>query len=106
MAKQQRSSAKTVQPVVSIIRAQYEWFDGSTGLEGLKGNLIPVEARILAVADLFDALTARESPFKCSPDQAFTTLRQQSGTRLDPQLLNLFEQLWGARMRLEARRNT
>ncbi len=73
---------------VSIMRniAEYhhEAIDGSGYPKGLKGDEIPIEARISAVADVFDALTSRRS-YKAtwSNDDATAMLRQLAGTKLD-----------------------
>ena len=69
----------------NIAKYHHEQFDGSGYPEGLKGASIPIEARIIAVADVFDALTSRR-PYKeaWSNDEAFTALEQFSGNQLDP----------------------
>jgi HD-GYP domain-containing protein (c-di-GMP phosphodiesterase class II) len=73
---------------VDILRniAQYhhEAVDGSGYPEGLKAGLIPIEARIVAVADIFDALTSRR-PYKeaWTNDEAFATLQEMAGEKLD-----------------------
>jgi HD-GYP domain-containing protein (c-di-GMP phosphodiesterase class II) len=57
---------------------------------GLKGEEIPLEARIVAVADIFDALTSCR-PYKeaWSNDSAFDMLRQLSGVTLDSECVNV-----------------
>jgi HD-GYP domain-containing protein (c-di-GMP phosphodiesterase class II) len=73
---------------VSIMRniAEYhhEAIDGSGYPKGLKGDEIPIEARISAVADIFDALTSRRT-YKApwSNDDAFAMLRRLADTKLD-----------------------
>lgn len=68
----------------NIALFHHEALDGSGYPEGLAGRDIPIEARIVAVADIFDALTSRR-PYKpaWSNDDAFALLRQLSGTKLD-----------------------
>ncbi len=68
----------------NIAEYHHEAIDGSGYPSGLKGNEIPIEARISAVADVFDALTSRRS-YKAawSNEEAFTMLRQMSNTKLD-----------------------
>ncbi|MBL8498034.1 HD domain-containing protein [Nitrosomonas sp. JL21] len=68
----------------NIAEYHHEAVDGSGYPNGLKGNEIPIEARISAVADVFDALTSRRS-YKApwSNDDAFTMLRQMSNSKLD-----------------------
>ena len=68
----------------NIVRYHHEAIDGSGYSRGLSGAAIPIEARIVAVADVFDALTSRR-PYKPSwpIDRAFSELRRLAGTVLD-----------------------
>jgi len=68
----------------NIALFHHESVDGSGYPDGRVGDSIPVEARIVAVADIFDALTSRR-PYKpaWSNDDAFTLLRQLAGKKLD-----------------------
>jgi HD-GYP domain-containing protein (c-di-GMP phosphodiesterase class II) len=68
----------------NIIQLHHEAIDGSGYPLGLKGDNIPLEARIIAVADIFDALTS-ERPYKkaWSNEEAFTELRAMSVRKLD-----------------------
>ena len=69
----------------NIVAHHHERFDGNGYPEGLEGNAIPLEARIVAVADVFDALSS-ERPYKraWSFDEAFAYLEEQAGSHLDP----------------------
>lgn len=73
----------------NIALFHHEFIDGSGYPDGRKGENIPVEARIVAVADIFDALTSRR-PYKpaWSNDEAFTLLRQLAGKKLDAHCVN------------------
>lgn len=68
----------------NIALYHHEAFDGSGYPKGLKAEHIPVEARIVAVADIFDALTSRR-PYKeaWTNDQAFAALQEMAGEKLD-----------------------
>jgi HD-GYP domain-containing protein (c-di-GMP phosphodiesterase class II) len=68
----------------NIVRAHHEALDGSGYPHGLKEGEIPLEARIIAVADVFDALTSGR-PYKrtWTPAAAFEFLNEQTGTRFD-----------------------
>ena len=68
----------------NIAEYHHEAIDGSGYPRGLKGDEIPIEARISAVADVFDALTSRRS-YKApwSNEDAFIMLRQMSNFKLD-----------------------
>jgi HD-GYP domain-containing protein (c-di-GMP phosphodiesterase class II) len=69
----------------NIVRAHHEALDGSGYPDGLKAGQIPLEARIVAVADVFDALTS-DRPYKetWSQEEAFGFLVERKGTRFDP----------------------
>lgn len=68
----------------NMAKFHHEAVDGSGYLFGLKGEEIPIEARIIAVADIFDALTSHRSyKVAWSNDEAFKLLKQLSGIKLD-----------------------
>lgn len=69
----------------NIATFHHEAMDGTGYPKGLEGEQIPIEARILGVADVFDALTSRR-PYKeaWTNDEAFAMLEKLAGTKLDP----------------------
>jgi cyclic di-GMP phosphodiesterase len=69
---------KSFQPVLPIIRHHHEKLDGKGYPDGLKGDRIPLSARILQIVDVYDALTTKR-PYKpaMSQDHALTVLRQE-----------------------------
>ena len=71
--------------VISSIEAHHERYDGAGYPRGLRGKQIPLGARIIAVADAYDALTS-ERPYRpaLTSDQAIKTLNEESGTIFDP----------------------
>lgn len=74
----------------NIAEYHHEHVDGSGYPTGLKGEAIPLEARIVAVADTFDALTSRRSYKEAwSNDEAFDMLRQLAGAKLDIECVNI-----------------
>ncbi|MDR3562238.1 MAG: response regulator [Negativicutes bacterium] len=81
-------------PVLPFIRHHHERFDGGGYPDGLIGTAIPLGARILAVADAYDALTSRR-PYReaYSPDETVGILREHAGSQWDPQLVELFCQM-------------
>lgn len=76
-----------------VAHYHHEKWDGSGYPEGLKGEEIPLSARIVAVADVFDALTS-ERPYKkaWTVEAALALLEEQSGKHFDPQLVIAFQQ--------------
>lgn len=75
----------------SIALTHHEKWDGSGYPNGLKGTEIPLEGRIVAIADVFDALTSVR-PYKpaWSVEEAVALLRRESGSHFDPELVELF----------------
>ncbi|MFH1639564.1 MAG: diguanylate cyclase, partial [Chloroflexota bacterium] len=69
----------------------HEHYDGSGYPSGLKGESIPFEARILAIADSYEAITSGRSYFEqSSPAQAIDEMRRCSGTQFDPEMVTVF----------------
>jgi len=77
--------------VLRIVRSHHERLDGAGFPDGLRGEKIPIEARIVAVADTFDAITTRR-PYResRSPEEAIGELRRVAGTQLDPEAVEAF----------------
>lgn len=75
----------------SIALTHHEKWDGTGYPNGLKGEDIPLTGRIVAIADVFDALTSVR-PYKAawSVEEALELLRRESGKHFDPQLVELF----------------
>jgi diguanylate cyclase (GGDEF)-like protein len=73
------------------IRHHHEHYDGSGYPTGLKGEQIPIEARILSVADAYDAMTSpRPYREQLSMEEALKELRRCIGTQFDPKIVELF----------------
>lgn len=69
----------------------HEHYDGRGYPSGLKGDSIPVEGRILAIADAYDAMTSpRPYREQLSPQDALSELKRCAGTQFDPELVGLF----------------
>jgi len=77
---------------LAAIQYHHERYDGSGYPAGLKGENIPLDARILAVADAYDAMTSlrpyREG--KLSPEQAMQEIERCAGTQFDPEIAKAF----------------
>jgi putative nucleotidyltransferase with HDIG domain len=77
-----------------MIRSHHERWDGNGYPDGIAGEDIPLAARILCVADVFDALTTNRSyRGSFSRDEALEIMFQDSGTIFDPTPLGLFRDL-------------
>ena len=77
-----------LQDTLPIIRYHHERWDGSGYPDGLKNHEIPVQARIFAVADVFDALTSRRSyRNRSTPEEAIEYIKEQSGVLFDPRIV-------------------
>ena len=76
-----------------VVEFHHEKFDGSGYMQGLRGNDIPLNARIFAIIDVFDALTSKrpyKEPFEFA--QSLNLMEQESGTHFDPELLQIFSE--------------
>lgn len=83
--------------LTNIVLRHHEAWDGSGYPDGLKRDAIPLEARIVAVADVFDALTSHR-PYKApwTPEAAYAYLRERSGVTFDPDCVAALERASGA----------
>ncbi len=81
--------------VASIIQSHHERFDGMGYPKGLKGEMIPFGARILAVADAYSAMTDKR-PYRqtSTSKEAIEELRRCSGTQFDPRIVEAFVSLF------------
>ena len=86
-----RSSSALFQVAEKVARTHHERWDGGGYPEGLQGTEIPLEGRICAICDVFDALSSRR-PYKESwPfDRVITQIMHLRGTHLDPELVDAF----------------
>lgn len=79
-----------------IIRHHHERWDGSGYPDGLKGEAIPFLSRILAVADVYDAMASDRAYRKKIPDHIIVdTIRQNAGTQFDEKVVKGFFKAWG-----------
>ncbi len=82
---------KQLKNITPLIRYHHERIDGRGYPDGIKGDEIPLGARILHVADSFDSMTA-DRPYRPSPgvEYAVSELLKYSGTQFDPQVADAF----------------
>ena len=80
-----------LRPALGIPLSHHEKWDGTGYPRGLKGEEIPMAARMFAVVDVWDALTS-DRPYRpaWSEEQALTYIREQSGKHFDPDAVDLF----------------
>lgn len=83
-------------PVVPIVRSHHEWWNGKGYPDGLKGEEIPIGARILTVVDCFDALASDRPYRKALPlPKAMELIKSLAGTQFDPRVVAILEQYYG-----------
>jgi putative two-component system response regulator len=82
-------------PAIPIVLYHHEAWDGSGYPEGLKGDEIPEEARLLAVVDSFDAMTS-DRPYRLAlgPSRAFEEIKNRAGSQFDPKMVDVFVHCW------------
>jgi putative nucleotidyltransferase with HDIG domain len=79
----------TMREVGAIVRSSHERWDGTGYPDGLRGEEIPLEARIVSACDAFNAMTTTRSYRKAMPvEEAVAELRRNSGTQFDPQVVD------------------
>lgn len=84
---------RALRRVPEIAYAHHEKLDGSGYPRGLSGSAIPLEARIMTIADIYDALTVADRPYKrsVSPELAFSILEEEARKgKLDAELVRIF----------------
>jgi HD-GYP domain-containing protein (c-di-GMP phosphodiesterase class II) len=88
------SPIEYLQPALAIPYCHHENWDGTGYPRGLKGDEIPLAARIFAVVDLWDVLINGQHGRKgMSKQEALDHIREQSGTQFDPEVVDAFLQL-------------
>jgi len=88
-------SVQQLADIIPFIRHHHERFDGGGYPDGLKGSDIPLEARILSVADAFEAITSNR-PYRRArtPQEALEEIRKGAGSQFDPRVVETFESLF------------
>ncbi|MEW6619044.1 MAG: HD-GYP domain-containing protein [bacterium] len=89
------ASVSFLEFVAKIVRHHRENYDGTGYPDKLKGEEIPLGARILSVADAFDAMTS-ERPYRerIDPEVAIDELKNKAGTQFDPKVVETFISIW------------
>ena len=81
--------------ILPLVLHHHERWDGEGYPTGRRGDDIPLEARVLCIADSFDAMTSMR-PYRASwtPDEALEELERCAGTQFDPELVTAFATAW------------
>ncbi len=89
-------SAPDLEPIAEFILKHHEWWNGSGYPLQLKGADIPLECRILAIADAYDAMTC-DRPYRkaLSHETAIAEIKKFAGIQFDPELVQMFINLLG-----------
>jgi HD-GYP domain-containing protein (c-di-GMP phosphodiesterase class II) len=84
---------KQLRPIIPGIKYHHEHYDGTGYPEGLHGEEIPLIARIIAVADTYDAIIHERSYHRgVSKGEAVTEITENTGTQFDPKIVTVFAQ--------------
>lgn len=87
--------AGALRDAATIVLHHHEWYDGRGYPHGLRGNDIPIGARIVSIVDAYEAMIAGR-PYRAaiSHDEAIAELRRHAGVQFDPELVDLFASLF------------
>ena len=102
-AVQQLKGGGFLSMAARIARSHHEWWNGNGYPDGIHGIEIPLPARIVAVADVYDALTS-ERPYKeaWTPELAKETIDEAIGTQFDPEIVRVFDNCFDRILEIQA----
>ena len=90
-AKAELGESGYLNTAVEMAAYHHEWWNGKGYPYGIRGEEIPLCARIMAVADVFDALTSKRCYKNAMPlEKAYAIIREESGTHFDPAVVEAF----------------
>ena len=100
-------STSDLAPIADLILKHHEWWNGRGYPFGIQGEAIPLECRILAIVDAYDAMTSQR-PYRqnMSHQKALEELRKCAGTQFDPVLVEKFIWVLGGSSVVESNANT
>lgn len=84
-------SSNDLSPIADLILKHHEWWNGEGYPLGIMGEKIPIECRIISIADAYDAMT-NDRPYRqaMSHESALEELKNMAGIQFDPELVNVF----------------
>jgi putative nucleotidyltransferase with HDIG domain len=89
------SNIREFNNIIKWIRHHHEWYDGKGYPDHVSAENIPVESRVITVADAFDAMTSDRPYRKGMPaDEALRIMNEFAGSQFDPQILALFRRIY------------
>jgi len=89
------TAAAALRPVARLVRSSHERFDGGGYPDGLRGEEIPLGARVIFVCDAFDAMTSdRAYSTARPPEEALRELQACAGTQFDPEVVAVFGEIF------------
>jgi two-component system cell cycle response regulator len=84
-------AAPSLAPTAELVHSSHEAFDGSGYPDALRGEAIPLGARIIAICDAFDAMTSKRAYRGAMPtEDAIAELRRCAGKQFDPDIIEVF----------------
>ena len=90
-AKEELGESGYLNTAVEMAAYHHEWWNGKGYPYGISGEEVPLCARIMAVADVFDALTSKRCYKSAMPlEKAYAIIREESGTHFDPAVVEAF----------------
>jgi len=90
-AKRAHPYSPLLDTIYNVVRYHHEWWDGTGYPDGLRRDEIPIEARIVAVADVYDAITSQRVYKPAYPHRrAVEEIITYSGTQFDPEVVEVF----------------
>src|ERR1035437_994223 len=101
-----KSKAPVFQMAAQIALSHHERWDGSGYPNALAGESIPESARIVALADVYDALTMKRPYKEAWPiDRAIATMKESAGSHFDPRLVDTFVSIQPQIVKIQAEWN-
>ncbi|MDR1533842.1 MAG: HD domain-containing protein [Planctomycetota bacterium] len=83
----------SVDEMIDVVRHHHEWINGRGYPDSLRGAEIPIQSRLIAIADSYDAICTNRPYRKGTPEEALDIMRGELGSHFDRELFPMFEEL-------------